>query len=190
MQFLVNKVLILIMVNIFQMTSPKAVCILFQALTALTAIKPYLLRRQLCYICVYQKKLWTNCQKLMLICHWTVHRPRVHFEVKFCLQILVNCVFKQRAWLTISLLKTNHPQSLFLSHTQMYLGTNWIIWALRKMCPTSSTNTWKQKYFQETNVLPYMHWTSNIFGHSATTIDGFWVSLNYPILNFKKKLYP
>ena len=48
MQFLVNKVLILIMVNIFQMTSPKAVCILFQALTALIAIKPYLLRRQLC----------------------------------------------------------------------------------------------------------------------------------------------
>ena len=41
MQFLINKVLILMMVNIFKMTSPKAVCILFQALTALIAIKPF-----------------------------------------------------------------------------------------------------------------------------------------------------
>ena len=40
------------------------------------------------------------------------------------------------------------------------------------------------------NVLPQMHWTSNIFGHSATTIGGFWVSLNYPILNFKKTVCP
>ena len=31
-----------------------------------------------------------------------------------------------------------------------------------------------------------MHSASNIFGHSATTIGDFWVSLNYPILNFKK----
>ena len=32
-----------------------------------------------------------------------------------------------------------------------------------------------------------MHWTSNIFEHSATIVGGFWVSLSYPILNFKKR---
>ena len=31
---------------------------------------------------------------------------------------------------------------------------------------------------------------SNIFGPSATTIRGFWVSLIYPILNFKKMVCP
>ena len=40
------------------------------------------------------------------------------------------------------------------------------------------------------NILPQMHWTSNIFGHSATTIGVFWVSLNYPVLNFKKTVCP
>ena len=49
----------------------------------------------------------------------------------------------------------------------------------------------KTKIFsRDTNILPQMHWTSNIFGHSATTIGGFWVSLNYPILNFKKTVCP
>ena len=32
-----------------------------------------------------------------------------------------------------------------------------------------------------------MHWTSNIFEHSATTIGGFWVSLNYQILTSQKR---
>ena len=32
--------------------------------------------------------------------------------------------------------------------------------------------------------------SNNIFGHSATTIGGFWVLLNYPILNFKKTVCP
>ena len=40
------------------------------------------------------------------------------------------------------------------------------------------------------NILPQMHWALNIFGHLATTIRGFWVSLNYPILNFKKTVCP
>ena len=31
-----------------------------------------------------------------------------------------------------------------------------------------------------------MHWTTNIFGPSATSTGGIWVSLNYPILNFKR----
>ena len=35
-----------------------------------------------------------------------------------------------------------------------------------------------------------MHWTSNIFGHSVTTIGVYWASLNYPILNFKKMVSP
>ena len=43
---------------------------------------------------------------------------------------------------------------------------------------------------RDTNILPQMHWTSNNFGHSGTTIGGFWVSLNYPILNFKKTVCP
>ena len=51
----------------------------------------------------------------------------------------------------------------------------------------------KRKIFsRDTNILPQMHWTSNSFGHSSATIGGFWVSLNYPILNFsgmsKKRL--
>ena len=41
----------------------------------------------------------------------------------------------------------------------------------------------KTKIFsRDTNILPQMHWTSNIFGPSATSTEGFWVSLNYLIL--------
>ena len=40
-------------------------------------------------------------------------------------------------------------------------------------------------FSRDTNILPQMHWTSNIFGHSVTTIGLFWASLNYPVLNFK-----
>ena len=36
----------------------------------------------------------------------------------------------------------------------------------------------KAKIFsRDTNILPQMHWTSNIFGHSTTIIEGFLVSL-------------
>ena len=49
----------------------------------------------------------------------------------------------------------------------------------------------KTKIFSwDTNILPQMHWKSNIFGHSVTTTGGFWVSLNYPILNSEKTLCP
>ena len=49
----------------------------------------------------------------------------------------------------------------------------------------------KTKIFsRDTNILPQMNWTSNIFGQSAKNIGGFWVSLNYPILNFKNTACP
>ena len=35
---------------------------------------------------------------------------------------------------------------------------------------------------RDSNILPQMHWTSDIFGHSATIIGDLGVSLNYPIL--------
>ena len=46
---------------------------------------------------------------------------------------------------------------------------------------------WKTNSFsRETNIFSQMHWPSNIFGPSATTIGGFELSLNYPpILNLK-----
>ena len=49
----------------------------------------------------------------------------------------------------------------------------------------------KTKIFsRDTNILPQMNWTSNIFGQSAKNIGGFWISLNYPTLNFKKTVCP
>ena len=49
----------------------------------------------------------------------------------------------------------------------------------------------KTKIFsRDSNILLQMHWTSNIFQHSATIIGSFWVLLNYPILNFKKTVCP
>ena len=49
----------------------------------------------------------------------------------------------------------------------------------------------KTKIFpRDTNILPQIHWIWNIFGYSATNIGGFWVWLNYPILNFKKMVCP
>ena len=69
MQFLVSKVVTLMMVKFFRVTTPKVVCILFQALKALAVeYFPYKLvfneglnnlpeRRQLCYSCVYQNKV-------------------------------------------------------------------------------------------------------------------------------------
>ena len=41
----------------------------------------------------------------------------------------------------------------------------------------------KTKIFsRHSNIIPQMHWTSNIFGYTAAIIGGFWASLNYPIL--------
>ena len=47
----------------------------------------------------------------------------------------------------------------------------------------------KTKIFsRESNILPQMHWTLNIFGQSTTIIGIFWISWNCPILNFKKTI--
>ena len=49
----------------------------------------------------------------------------------------------------------------------------------------------KRKIFaRDINVVPQMHWTSNVFATWPTTTGGFWVSLNYPIHNFKKTVCP
>ena len=83
---------------------------------------------------------------------------------------------------------------------QMYFGAVWVVWGVKKVLATLFPNIfhiktkWKVVYVyfktkifsRYANILPQMHRTSNIFGHSATTIRGFVVSLNYPILNFKK----
>ena len=45
-------------------------------------------------------------------------------------------------------------------------------------------------FLRDTIILPQIHWTSNIFGPSATTIGEFWVSLIYPILNIEKTVCP
>ena len=49
----------------------------------------------------------------------------------------------------------------------------------------------KQFFFsRDSNILPQMHWTLDSFGNSATIIGGLGVSLKYPILNFKKTIWP
>ena len=49
----------------------------------------------------------------------------------------------------------------------------------------------KTKIFsRDSDILLQMHWTSNIFDTQLQLLGGFWVSLNYPILNFKKMVYP
>ena len=40
------------------------------------------------------------------------------------------------------------------------------------------------------NTTEIMYWTLNIFGTLTTTIGGFWVSLNYPIVNLRKLYAP
>ena len=78
-------------------------------------------------------------------------------------------------------------------HIQLYFDTVWTVWPPKKCVfhiITKSDMVYeylKTKIFSgDTIVLPQMHWTSN----TATTIGGFWVSLNYPALNFKKTVCP
>ena len=90
---------------------------------------------------------------------------------------------------------------------QMYFGTVWTVWVPKKMCskkvlvilfpyifhvkPNYSLQILKNKVIsRDSNILPQMYWTSDIFGHSATIIGGFQVSLNYSFLNFKKMVCP
>ena len=91
----------------------------------------------------------------------------------------------------------------------MYFGTVWMVCAPKTICPRKVLvilfpyifhvktrlnivyENLKTKIFsRDTNTLPQMQWTSNIFGHSVTTIGVFRASLNYPMLNFKKMLCP
>ena len=92
---------------------------------------------------------------------------------------------------------------------QIYFGSIWTVWAAQENVPKKVLVIFflyifhvkaksnivyqylKAKIFsRDTNIIPQMHWTLNISGHSATTIGSFWVSLNYPILNLKKMVYP
>ena len=87
---------------------------------------------------------------------------------------------------------------------QMYFGTIWMVWVPKKVLATLFPDIFhvktkwnivykflKTKIFsRHKNILSQMHWKSNIFGHSASTNGGFWVPINYPILNFKKTVCP
>ena len=65
---------------------------------------------------------------------------------------------------------------IYISHK------NWMKCSLQIL---KNKNRLKRHKYPSPNVLK-----SNIFGPSATTIRGFWVSLIYPILNFKKMVCP
>ena len=91
---------------------------------------------------------------------------------------------------------------------QMYFGTAFLVWAPKKMCTKCFCSffsyifhvktKWnivyqylKTKTFsRDKNIFLQIHWISNLFEHSPTTIGGFGVSLEYPILNFKKTVCP
>ena len=47
----------------------------------------------------------------------------------------------------------------------------------------------KKIFSRNSNILPQMHWKSNIFGCSAAIIGVFWLSLNDPILNYPYSLH-
>ena len=81
---------------------------------------------------------------------------------------------------------------------QMYFATAWMVWPPQKMTFSIYIFHVKPKwnivyeylktkiFSRDSNILSQMHWTPNIFGHSATIIGGFGLSLKYTILNFKK----
>ena len=91
---------------------------------------------------------------------------------------------------------------------QMYFGIVWTVWASKKCTqkvfvtlfsylfyPKTKWNivyeNLKTKIFsRDTNIIPQKHWTLDFSGLSATTIGDFWVSQNYPIINFKKTVCP
>ena len=82
---------------------------------------------------------------------------------------------------------------LYQCRIQMCFGTAWTVWAPKKFLyhffhvfhlKTKSNIFYG---YLETKIFSGDIFFSNIFGPSATTIWGFWVSLNYPTLNLKKK---
>ena len=90
----------------------------------------------------------------------------------------------------------------------MHFGTVWMVLLPKKSAQkvivllfpylTYITTKWNIVYvnletkifLRDANILPQMQWASFFFVPSVTTIEGFWISLNYPILNFKKTVYP
>ena len=69
----------------------------------------------------------------------------------------------------------------------MYFGTVWSVWVPKKVLVT----LFPYKFHIKTkwNIV-YKYLKTKLFEFSATIIEGFWVSLNYPILNFKKMACP
>ena len=73
---------------------------------------------------------------------------------------------------------------------QMYFGTVWTVWVTKKVLVTRFLYIFhvkpkwnivyeylKTKIFSnDPNILPQMHWTSNIFWHSAAIIGGYLLS--------------
>lgn len=53
------------------------------------------------------------------------------------------------------------------------------------LCKLRNKNLFKRCKYPSPNAM-----RSFFFVPSVTTIEGFWISLNYPILNFKKTVYP
>ena len=69
---------------------------------------------------------------------------------------------------------------------QLYFGTFWAVWVPEKIykyifhvkTKLNIACKYLTKIFsRDTNILPQMYWTLNIFGPSTTTIRGFCVSL-------------
>ena len=69
----------------------------------------------------------------------------------------------------------------------MYFGTVWSVWVPKKVLVT----LFPYKFHIKTkwNIV-YKYLKTKLFEFSATIIEGFWVSQNYPILNFKKMACP
>ena len=66
-------------------------------------------------------------------------------------------------------------------HIQMYFGTFWMVWAPTKVLVTFFSYIFHVKSKWDYSLRILKNKNRNIFGLSATTIGGFWVSLNYPI---------
>ena len=102
-------------------------------------------------------------------------------------------------WLTISLLSTTSMNDFhIIKAKQLWIVTHAFISSQNILIKAKSKIVFeyvrKNLFKRQISFLKCIkhQWTlnNNIFGHSATTIGGVWVSLNYPILNFKKTVCP
>ena len=101
-------------------------------------------------------------------------------------QILTQLFRNVYFWKVKSINKARNLKKVLYHPTQcpnqMYFGIVWTLVAPEKVLVTLFC------HFFVAFLLSQMHWISNIFEYTAKTTGGFWVSLNYPILNFKKKV--